>query len=128
MASVHCGSWKVCLLLSELAALEFQSLEELQSQTSHQVLSSPCTGCGLQHRLAQIFSAGFPPKARAMLNFMLTKRAQDLPKLWVFRTEASVFAGTHSHTFKTPFCNQDCDSKKHQWDDERSWDAWEHEL
>lgn len=59
---------------------------------------------------------------------MHTKRAQELSKLWVFRTEASVFAGTHSHIFKTTFCNPDCDSKKHQWDYERSWDAWEHQL
>lgn len=57
---------------------------------------------------------------------MHTKRAQELSKLCFFRTKASVFAG--SHTFKTPFCSKDWDSKKHQWDYERSWDAWEHEL
>lgn len=72
VASVHCGSWEVCFILSELTTLEFQHLKELEAKTSYQIMSSPCTVCALQHRLHKILLQVFPQN----LDRGLTSRTQ----------------------------------------------------
>lgn len=47
-----------------------------------------------------------------------------------FRTQPSTFVGTRAQALSkhTVIYNANCDSKKHQWDYEGLWDAWEHQL